>query len=130
MPDLVLLNGPPASGKSTLAAAWIASRPLALALDIDLVRGQLGRWRDEPTASGLAARALALSMIHVHLRAGHDVVVPQLVALYDRLQTFLATRPAVRRYGVTGGRPSARKMPLVGVDPSSRSAARMTAAAV
>ncbi len=80
VPVLVLLNGPPASGKSTLAAWLVASRPLALDLDIDVVRRMLGSWLDDPRAAGLAARALSLAMARTHLCAGHDVVVPQFVA--------------------------------------------------
>lgn len=77
MPVLVLVNGPPASGKSTIAARLVAVRPLALDLDIDVVRGLLGAWLEDPTTAGRAARALALSMARTHLSAGHDVVVPQ-----------------------------------------------------
>ncbi len=77
---LILLNGPPASGKSTLAARFVASHPLALNLDIDVVRGLLGAWSDQPTEAGLLARKVAISMAHTVLRAGHDVIVPQLVA--------------------------------------------------
>jgi predicted kinase len=73
---LVLLNGPPAAGKSTLAARWVAGRQLALNLDIDAVRTWIGAW---PTAdlAWQAARRLALAMAHVHLTDGHDVIVPQ-----------------------------------------------------
>jgi predicted kinase len=80
MATLVLLNGPPASGKSTLAARLIETRPLALNLDIDVVRGLLGAWIDRPADAGLAARALAISMARTHLAAGRDVVVPQFLA--------------------------------------------------
>ena len=77
MPVLVLLNGPPASGKSTIAARLVASRPLALDLDVDVVRGLLGAWLEHPNDAGRAARALALAMGRTHLSDGHDVVVPQ-----------------------------------------------------
>lgn len=83
MAMLVLLNGPPASGKSTIADRLVAVRPLALDLDVDVIRGQLGGWLDQPTAAGLAARALATSMIETHLTAGHDVIVPQFLARPD-----------------------------------------------
>lgn len=89
VPHLLLLNGFPASGKSTLARRWVADHPLALALDVDCVRGQLGRWQDQPHAAGLAARDLATAMARAHLLAGHDVVVPQFLgrrAFVDRLQ--------------------------------------------
>ncbi|MEQ1702833.1 MAG: AAA family ATPase [Ilumatobacteraceae bacterium] len=80
MPSLILLNGPPASGKSTIAAGLVARRPLALNLDVDAVRNALGAWFEQPEESGLAARRLALSMASTHLADGHDVVVPQLLA--------------------------------------------------
>lgn len=80
---LVLLNGPAAVGKSTIAERLVALRPLALNLDIDAIRGQLGRWLETPTEAGLCARALAISMISTHLAAGHNVVVPQLLMRHD-----------------------------------------------
>lgn len=80
-----MLNGPPASGKSTLAGRLVSLRPLALNLDIDLVRGQLGGWLDQPADAGLAARAMAIAMIDTHLGSGYDVVVPQLLARPDFL---------------------------------------------
>lgn len=83
VPDLVLLNGPPASGKSTVARALVAARPLALNLDVDVVRGLLGAWLDHADAAGAAARELALAMAGTHLSAGRDVVVPQFVARAD-----------------------------------------------
>ena len=79
MPMLVLLNGPPASGKSTIARRLATTRPLSLCLDVDVVRGLLGGWIESPTEAGLAARELAIEMARAHLRAGHDVVVPQFV---------------------------------------------------
>lgn len=44
MARLVLINGAPASGKSTLAQMYVDEHPLTLALDIDVVRAMLGRW--------------------------------------------------------------------------------------
>lgn len=93
MPDLILLNGPPASGKSTIAARLVAARPLALNLDVDAVRGSLGAWIEQPHESGLAARRLAIAMAATHLDAGHDVVVPQLLVR----DTFVLELEAVAR---------------------------------
>ncbi|WP_410639495.1 AAA family ATPase [Amycolatopsis sp. lyj-346] len=77
---LILLNGPPGSGKSTLARRYADNHPPALALDVDRVRAMLGGWRASPGEAGLLARDIAVAAARTHLTAGHDVVVPQLVA--------------------------------------------------
>lgn len=88
-PTLLLLNGPPGAGKSTLAAALAddlaaspgdAAAPLPLALDVDTIKHALGRWDQDPSAAGLQARRLALAMADRHLRDGHDVIVGQYLA--------------------------------------------------
>lgn len=80
---LILLNGPPAVGKSTLAVRYAEERPLTLRLDIDVVRGLLGDWASRPSDAGLMARAMAIEMARVALSNGHDVVVPQFIAVAD-----------------------------------------------
>ncbi|WP_326946122.1 ATP-binding protein [Amycolatopsis sp. NBC_01307] len=77
---LILLNGPPGSGKSTLARRYAGDHPPALALDVDRVRALIGGWRESPGPAGLLARDLAVAAARTHLAAGHDVVVPQLLA--------------------------------------------------
>lgn len=86
MPRLILLNGPSACGKSTLARRYAEDHPLALNLDIDELRAMLGGWRDDPRSSGLLARAIALAAARTHLASGHDVVVPQLLARPDFIE--------------------------------------------
>ena len=86
MPTLLLLNGAPGSGKSTLARRWVDSRPLALVLDIDRLRGMLGAWQDDVPAAGRRARTLAVAAAWAQLRSGGDVVVPQLLARPDFLE--------------------------------------------
>lgn len=80
MARLIVLNGMPAVGKTTLARRYAADHPLTLVLDLDSVRRMLGRWRDDPARAGLVARELTVAMAGAHLRAGLDVVVPQYLA--------------------------------------------------
>ena len=86
MAVLVLLNGPPASGKSTIAQRFVDARPLGLNLDIDIVRGMLGGWLDDPSTAGSTARTLALVMAEAHLAAGRDVIVPQFLGRTDFIE--------------------------------------------
>lgn len=76
-PILLLINGLPGTGKSTLARRFAADRALALVLDVDVVRGLLGAWDTRPGEAGPLARRLAFAMARVALDEGHDVVVPQ-----------------------------------------------------
>lgn len=80
MPKLILLNGLPASGKSTLAGRFADDHSMALNLDIDRIRSMLGRWRERPAEAGLAAREITLAAAETHLSSGYDVIIPQLVA--------------------------------------------------
>jgi predicted kinase len=86
VPRLIVLNGPPGIGKSTLARRFIEDNPLSLSLEQDIVRGLLGGWRTQPeNASGTLARRLCVEMARAHLLGGHDVIVPQFVALASYL---------------------------------------------
>jgi predicted kinase len=86
VPILLLLNGPPASGKSTIARLFAEAHPLALNLDVDLIRRLIGGWRDQPERSGRLARDIALASASTHLRAGYDVVVPQYLGRAEFIQ--------------------------------------------
>ncbi|WP_236005471.1 AAA family ATPase [Amycolatopsis pittospori] len=90
MPRLIVLNGPPACGKSTLARRYADDRPLTLNLDIDRVRGLLGAWQDDAAKAGRLARDLAVSAARTHLTAGHDVIVPQYLGRTDFLRRLEA----------------------------------------
>lgn len=94
MPSLILLNGPPAVGKSTLAQCYADDHPLTLVLDIDRVRAQIGGWRDKPARSGRLAREIALAAARTHLAAGLDVVVPQLVGRLEFIERLEAAAGA------------------------------------
>lgn len=113
-PTLLVLNGPPGIGKSTLARRYVDDHPLALCLDVDVVRSLLGRWADDPAAAGVAARAMAIEMAQVHLRAGYDVVVPQ----------YLGRTPFLESLEALAGMADARFIELVLWDEPAAAAAR------
>jgi len=73
---LVVLNGPPAVGKTTLARRYSDDHPLALVVDVDHLRSQLGQWQTVEE-SKVVARDLAAALVREHLGAGFDVLVPQ-----------------------------------------------------
>jgi 2-phosphoglycerate kinase len=80
---LVLINGVPGVGKSTIARRYAEDYALTLVLDVDQVRGMLGCWLDMPTEAGILARRIAIEMARISLREGHDVVVPQFLGRFD-----------------------------------------------
>lgn len=77
---VVLLNGAPGVGKSTLADLVIRQRPMMLGLDVDGIKHALGRWDDDAGLAGRHARRLAVALIRAHLASGYDVAVAQYLA--------------------------------------------------
>lgn len=86
-PQLILLNGPPGPGKSTLARMVSDDRPLSLLLDIDEIWTNVGGWWEHEEAKTLARR-LAVVMARAHLSAGFDVVVPQFLGRPEFIVTL------------------------------------------
>lgn len=80
MPRLVLINGAPGSGKSTVAATLAQERPLTFALDVDTVKHALGRWDEDALRSGTHARRLSVAMAREQLISGLDIIVGQYLA--------------------------------------------------
>jgi predicted kinase len=93
-PRLILLNGPPGIGKSTLARRYVGDRPLSFCLDVDGFRRLIGDWERHEERSGLLAREMAIAMVRTHVGAGHDVVMPQYVARADFIERLAATAAA------------------------------------
>ena len=110
MPRLVLINGAPGSGKSTIAQAVAEDRAMTLRLDVDEIKHSLGRWDEDPSASGQHARRLTLALAAEHLRTGYDVVLGQ----------YLARTPFIENLAELAARHDARFFEFVlDVDPST-----------
>lgn len=84
MPRLIHLNGPSRVGKSTLARRYANEHPGTLALDLDVLAGLIGRWKDDFSAALEMARGHGREVAARHLRNGYDVIFPQLVTVHDR----------------------------------------------
>lgn len=95
MSRLILLNGPPGVGKSTLATRYAAEHPGTLCLDIDLLRTMVGGWEADYGGAGALIRPAALALTTGYLRESGDVILPQLLARESQLELFvLAGRSA------------------------------------
>jgi len=95
MPKLVLVNGPPGVGKSTVARRYADAHPMTLALEIDVIRAMIGSWLEAADRSGLAARRIALQAAAAHLEAGYDVIVPQLLTRREFVRELEASAERV-----------------------------------
>jgi hypothetical protein len=87
---LILLNGPPGIGKSTLARRYVEDQPGVLNADIDVLRTLVGGWRDDFNGSGGLIRPAALALIGAYLAGGNDVVLPQMLTNPSELARFEA----------------------------------------
>jgi predicted kinase len=85
---LILLNGAPGVGKSTLATRYAAEHPGTLRCDIDVLRTMIGGWEDDYRLAGALIRPAAVGLITAYLRESGDVVLPQLIARATELAKF------------------------------------------
>ncbi len=96
-PLLILLNGAPGVGKSTLGRLYADRHPMTFCCDVDVLRSMVGAWQeDRPQAGGLA-RAFAVAGMRAHLRGGHSVIVPQFLG---RIEWVLELEALANEVGV------------------------------
>lgn len=76
-PRLILLNGAPGLGKSSLARLYADRHPMTFCCDVDALRSLVGGWEEDRGQAGRLARAFAIAGMRAHLRGGHSVIVPQ-----------------------------------------------------
>ena len=94
---MILVNGPPASGKSTLARRYVDDHDGAALVEVDALRRTLPNWETDE-ATRLAARDLAGAAVNEHLGAGRDVVMPQ---YFGRLGYVVLLDDVAREHGAT-----------------------------
>ena len=101
-PSLILFNGPLGIGKSTLAKMYSERHPLTLNLDIDLIRGSLGQWREYRVESAKLAWEITYQMSRVALTAGSDVTVAHAIKRPENFRHLegLATETGAKLYEI------------------------------
>lgn len=97
-PKLIIINGPPAIGKSTIAQKYVDNHPMALKLDIDELWFMLGQWQSSRPASNMQKMKLAYVMAGMHLQDGYDVIVAQHL---DNLSYYKVFESIARACGAT-----------------------------
>jgi predicted kinase len=94
---LILINGPPASGKSALARRYVDDHERAALVEVDTIRMTLPNW-EKDEATRLVARELAGAAVAEHLGAGRDVVVAQYLG---RIGYIVVLEGLAREHGAT-----------------------------
>ena len=95
MARLIHLNGPPGIGKSTVARAYVATRPGTLNCDVDVLRTMVGGWAEDFGRTGHLIRPAALAFISGYLGASGDVVLPQMLVDPDEVKRFAGAAESV-----------------------------------
>lgn len=85
---LILLNGMPGIGKSTIARRYAADHPGTLVCDVDLLRTLVSGWENDFPGAGALIRPAALGFIGGYLAESGDVVLPQLLSRIFELERF------------------------------------------
>jgi predicted kinase len=94
---LILVNGPPGSGKSTVAHRYVRDHDRVALVEVDELRMTLPDW-EEDEATRLGARELAAVAIESHLAAGRDVVMAQ---YFGRLGYIVLLEDLARKHSAT-----------------------------
>ena len=97
-PKLIVLNGNPGMGKSTLSQRYVDEHPMTLHLDIDRLWHMLGQWQASMPQSERQKYKFAYALADVHLADGQDVIVAdhiQQAEIYQRFQKIAESHNAV-----------------------------------
>lgn len=87
-PKLILINGNPGMGKTTLARLYAEQHPLTLNLDVDLIWHMMGQWEERLSQSHQLKLQHAYKLADAHLSEGYDVIVPNLMETTEQHENF------------------------------------------
>lgn len=87
-PKLILINGPCAVGKNTIAERYASEHPMAVIVDIDEVRRTIDGYRENREESYKQACGLVFAKAVENLNGGNDVIVPNVIRKLNVLGRF------------------------------------------
>ena len=76
---LIILNGPPGVGKSTIAKRLHAEMPMSLLIEGDEWRRQISQWQEHREASHDLVYAIKVAATDVALKMGSNVIVEKAI---------------------------------------------------
>ena len=97
-PKLIVLNGNPGMGKSTLSQRFADEHPMTLNLDVDRLWHLLGQWQTSMPWSEIQKYKFAYALASVHLADGHSVIVADHIQnseVYQRFQNIAEVHSAM-----------------------------------
>jgi predicted kinase len=86
---LVILNGPPGVGKSTIATRLHKNLPASVLIDVDELRRTIPNYRERREESLREAYKLTTKAITENLALGHDVIIDKAVSYSYTLDSFI-----------------------------------------
>lgn len=86
---LIILNGPPGTGKSTISQKLHQELPMSILVDIDQLRRWINGYRENKKQSGVLGYELAKSVIASGLESGSDIIVDKVILDSDVIDSII-----------------------------------------
>ena len=87
-PNVIVVNGFAAAGKSTIAKKYIAEHSMSFALEADGLVDNIGDWANHREEVRTITFEITKVMLKTYLAYGHDVILPYLVTNAAEVDEF------------------------------------------
>ncbi len=85
---LILINGPPGVGKSTVAEKLHKAIPLSYLLEIDALRRNIANYREQVKESGELSYDVSTAIVEACFNAGSDVIIDKAISDIEVIDSF------------------------------------------
>ncbi len=85
---LILINGPPGVGKSTVAEKLHKAKPLSYLLEIDALRRNIAYYREHAQESGKLSYDISTAIVEACFNAGSDVIIDKAISDIEVVDSF------------------------------------------